>query len=331
MIFLPPLSEVFVVTSSDNGIKLFTGTSHPELAQEVADYLDLPLGDCTVSQFADGEVSVAIDESVRGKDVYIVQSLARPVNHSCMELMVMVDALRRSSAKTISAVIPYYAYGRQDRQARPRTPITAKLLADLLTTSGVDRVMSMDLHAGQIQGFFSVPFDHLYATPILLDAMREETGDTPEDCIVISPDTGGVERARHYGKRLGTGIAIIDKRRPRPNVAQVMNVIGDVEGKTALIVDDMIDTAGTLCSAAQALKDNGARRICAYATHGLFNGPAAERITESVLSEVNVTNTIPVDPEGLGCSKIKVLSAGAVIGEAIHRVHGYSSVSSLWK
>jgi ribose-phosphate pyrophosphokinase len=319
------------VTSSENSIKLFTGTSHPELAREVGDYLDLELGDCTVSRFADGEVSVVVEESVRGKDVYIVQSLSRPVNHSCMELMVMADALRRSSAKTISAVLPYYAYGRQDRQAKPRTPITAKLLADLLTTSGVDRVMSMDLHAGQIQGFFSVPFDHLYATPILLKAMEGEADGNPENCIVVSPDTGGVERARQYGKRLGSGIAIIDKRRPRPNVAQVMNVIGDVQGKTALIVDDMIDTAGTLCSAAQALKDNGAERVCAFATHGLFNGPAAERINNSVLSRVYITNTIPVNPTSLGCSKIDVLSAGAVIGEAIRRVHGYSSVSSLWK
>lgn len=319
------------MTSSEDSIKLFTGTSHPELAREVADYLDLSLGDCTVTRFADGEISVTVEESVRGKDIYIVQSLSRPVNDSCMELMIMADALRRSSARTISAVVPYYAYGRQDRQARPRTPIAAKLLADLLTTSGIDRVMSMDLHAGQIQGFFSVPFDHLYATPILLQAMQAEAAGDPDSCIIVSPDTGGVERARQYGKRLESGIAIIDKRRPRPNVAEVMNVIGDVEGKTALIVDDMIDTAGTLCSAARALKNNGAKRICAFATHGLFNGPAAERITDSVLSRVYVTNTIPVDPVELECSKIEVLSAGPVIGEAIRRVHGYSSVSSLWK
>lgn len=316
--------------NSDETIRLFTGTSHTVLAREVAEYLQLPLGGIQVERFADGEVSVMIEESVRGADCYVLQSLSKPVNDALMELMVIVDALKRSSAKSITAVLPYYAYARQDRQARPRTPITAKLVADLLTTSGVDRVMAMDLHAGQIQGFFSVPFDHLYATPVLLDAMRAVVGADPDASIVVSPDAGGVERARQYAKRLGTGMAIIDKRRPKPNVAEVMNVIGDVSGKSALIVDDMIDTAGTLCSAAEALVRNGAEKVYAFATHGLFNGPAGERIENSVLTRVFVTNTVPVKPESLGCSRIEVLSVGAVLGEAIRRVHGYSSVSSLW-
>lgn len=316
--------------NSDHSIRLFTGTSHPVLAQEIADYLDLPLGGIQIDRFADGEVGVAIEESVRGCDCYVIQSPSRTVNDSLMELMVIVDALTRSSAKSITAVLPYYAYARQDRQAKPRTPITAKLVADLLTTSGVHRVMAMDLHAGQIQGFFSVPFDHLYATPVLLEAMQNLVGDSPDDAIIVSPDAGGVERARQYAKRLGTGMAIIDKRRPKPNVSEVMNVIGDVRGKNALIVDDMIDTAGTLCSAAEALVRNGAKKVYAFASHGLFNGPAVERIEASSLSRVIVTNTVPVKPESLGCSRIEVLSVGAVIGEAIRRVHGYSSVSSLW-
>lgn len=311
-------------------IRLFTGTSHPVLAQEIADYLDLPLDVTNIRRFADGEIGVMIEESVRGSDCYVIQSACRTVNDSLMELMIIVDALKRSSAKSITAVIPYYAYARQDRQAKPRTPITAKLVADLLTTSGVHRVMAMDLHAGQIQGFFSVPFDHLYATPVLLEAMRGVVGASPDEAIIVSPDAGGVERARQYAKRLGTDMAIIDKRRPAPNVAEVMNVIGDVSGKSALLVDDMIDTGGTLCSAAEALVRNGAKNVYAFATHGLFNGPAVERIEGSSLSRVFVTNTVPVKPESIGCSRIEVLSVGAVIGEAIRRVHGYSSVSSLW-
>lgn len=314
----------------DPSIRLYTGTSHPVLAQEIADYLKLPLGGVKLDRFADGEVGVTIEDSVRGCDCYVIQSPSRTVNDSLMELMVIVDALTRSSAKSITAVLPYYAYARQDRQARPRTPITAKLVADLLTTSGVHRVLAMDLHAGQIQGFFSVPFDHLYATPVLLEAMRGVVGSSSSDAIIVSPDAGGVERARQYAKRLGTDMAIIDKRRPAPNVAEVMNVIGDVQGKSALLVDDMIDTAGTLCSAAEALVRNGAKNVYAFATHGLFNGPAVERIEASSLSRVFVTNTVPVKPESLGCSRIEVLSVGAVIGEAIRRVHGYSSVSSLW-
>ena len=311
-------------------IRLFTGTSHREIASEVASYLSLPLGDARVERFADGEVNVLINESVRGQDVFVIQSLCRPVNDAVMELLVMVDALRRSSARSITAVLPYYAYARQDRQARPRTPITAKLVADLLVTGGVDRVMAMDLHAGQIQGFFTIPFDHLYATPVLLSAMQRVVGDAPQNAVVVSPDAGGVERARQYAKRLGTDLVVIDKRRPAPNVAEVMNVIGDVDGKVALIVDDMIDTAGTLCSAADALVQRGAKDVFAFASHGLFNGPASQRIENSVLRRVFVTNSVPVKPDELGCSRIEVLSVGALLGEAIRRVHDYSSVSSLW-
>lgn len=316
--------------NTDHTIRLFAGTSHPVLAQEVSDYLHIPLGQCSISRFADGEIGVAIEESVRGCDCYVIQSPSRTVNDSLMEMLIMVDALQRSSAGTITMVLPYYAYARQDRQARPRTPITAKLVADLITTSGATRVMAMDLHAGQIQGFFSVPFDHLYATPVLLEAMRGVAGDRLDEAIVVSPDAGGVERARQYAKRLGTELAIIDKRRPAANVAEVMNVIGDVRGKTAFLVDDMIDTAGTLCSAAEALVRNGAKSVYAFATHGLFNGPAVERVDASSLSKVFVTNTVPVKPNQVGCSRIEVLSVGAVLGEAIRRVHGYSSVSSLW-
>ena len=314
----------------DSSIKVLTGNANSALAAEVAEYLNVPLADCGVGRFADGEVHVRINESVRGKDVFVVQSLCKPVNDHVMELLIMVDALKRSSAGMITAVIPYYGYARQDRQDRPRTPITAKLLADLLTSAGVQRVMAMDLHAGQIQGFFSVPFEHLYATPALLAPLKKIAADADGECVVVSPDAGGVERARHYSKKLRTGLAIIDKRRPKPNVAEIMNIIGDVEGRTAIIVDDMIDTAGTLCNAAAALKKNGAREVFAVATHGLFNEPAASRIAESELSAIYVTNTIPVDLGGRDGGRVKVVSVGSTIGEAIKRVHAEASVSSLW-
>lgn len=310
-------------------VSLFAGNSHPELARAVAQYLGLPLGDSLTSRFADGEIRVVIGESVRGKHVYVIQSLCRPVNDNVMELLVMVDALRRSSAKSITAVLPYYAYARQDRQDKPRTPITAKLLADLIHASGVDRVMAMDMHAAQIQGFFSEPVEHLYGTKNLVAAMQELISDT-ENSVVVAPDAGGVERARYVGNKVGTAIAIIDKRRSAPNVAEVMNVIGEVEGKDCFIVDDMIDTAGTLCSAASALKDNGARRVFAFATHGLFNGPAVDRIAGSVLEGVYVTNTIPLSDAARACERIRVVSVADILGEAILRVQQESSVSSLW-
>lgn len=320
-----------MTSTVDESIRIFTGNAHPELAQQIADYLGLPLGKRHVGKFADGEVHVVIGESVRGKDVYVVQTLSRPVNDHIMELLVLVDALRRSSARSITAVLPYVAYARQDRQDRPRAPITAKLVANLVTTAGVDRVMAMDLHAAQIQGFFSCPVEHLYAFKVLVEAMRTIVGEDSSDVVVVAPDAGGVERARRVSARLGVDLAIIDKRRSGPNVAEVMHVIGDVHGRRAFIVDDMIDTAGTLCSAASALRANGASEVHAFATHGLLNGPAVERIHESVLSAVYVTNTIPLESSAQACLKIRSLSVGATLGEAIKRVHVEASVSSLWQ
>lgn len=310
-------------------VTIFSGSSHPELARDVASYLGLTLGQLQVSRFADGEVRVVVGESVRGKHVYVIQSLCKPVNDNVMELLVILDALRRSSAKSITAVLPYYAYARQDRQDRPRTPITAKLIADLLHAAGVERVMAMDMHAAQIQGFFSTPVEHLYGTKNLITAMQALTPNVAET-VIVAPDAGGVERARYVGNRVGAPIAIIDKRRSAPNVAEVMNVIGEVESKDCFIVDDMIDTAGTLCSAAAALKENGARRVYAFATHGLFNGPAVERIADSVLEAVCVTNTIPLSQEARACERIRTVSVADTLGEAIRRVQQESSVSSLW-
>jgi ribose-phosphate pyrophosphokinase len=318
-------------TPADENIKIFTGTGHPELAQQIADYLGLSLAKRQLGTFADGEIHVVIGESVRGKDVYVVQSLARPVNDRVMELLVLVDALRRSSARTITAVIPYFAYARQDRQDRPRSPITAKLVADLVVTSGVDRVMAMDLHAAQIQGFFRCPVEHLFGYKVLTDAMKGLQRADESDVVVVSPDAGGVERARRASAKLGVDLAIIDKRRSGPNVAEVMHVIGDVAGRRAFLVDDMIDTAGTLCSAAAALRANGATSVSAFATHGLFNGPAIDRIADSALDAVYIGNTIPLSAEAQASPKVRVLSMGATIGEAIKRVHGEASVSSLWQ
>jgi len=319
-----------MTTTADDSIRIFTGNSHPELAREVSEYVGVKLGERTLGTFADGEVRVVIGESVRGRDVYVIQSLCRPVNDHLMELLVMLDALKRASAGTITAVIPYYAYARQDRQDRPRTPITAKLVADLLRAAGADRVMAMDLHAAQIQGFFSCPLEHLYGSRALVAAMREVVDATEGECVVVAPDAGGVERARYASAKLGLGLAIIDKRRSGPNIAEVMHVIGDVDGKTAFIVDDMIDTAGTLCSAATALKANGAEAVHAFATHGMFNGPAVPRIDRSELSSVVVTDTIPLQSNATACDRIQVRSVGATIGEAIKRVHGEASVSSLF-
>lgn len=313
---------------ANEGIKIFSGNAHIALASEIAEYLELPLGERTSETFADGEIRVVIRESVRGKHVYVVQSLSRPVNDHLVELLVMIDALKRASAKSITAVLPYYAYARQDRQDRPRTPITAKLVADLLTAAGVDRVMAMDLHAAQIQGFFSRPLEHLYGSKVLVNAMRELI--EPANGVIVSPDAGGVERARYASKKLELPLAIIDKRRSGPNVAEVMHVIGDVAGKRAILIDDMIDTAGTLCSAATALRENGASEVYAFATHGLLNGPAVERIRNSDLSGVYVTNTIPLRDDAKSCERIHVLSVGPVIGEAIKRVQIEASVSSLW-
>lgn len=308
-------------------ICIFSGHANPALAEAIASYLQLPLGRSKISNFSDGEVFVEVMENVRGADVYVVQPTCAPVNDNLMEMLVTVDALKRASAGSITAVIPYYGYGRQDRKVAPRTPITAKLVADLLTTSGVSRVVSMDLHAGQIQGFFNVPFDHLFAMPVVLEYLRPKLA---EGTVLVSPDAGGVERARAYAKRLGGDLAIIDKRRERANVSEVMNIVGDVEGRDTVIVDDMIDTAGTLTNAAKALKDRGAKRVFAVATHPVLSGPAISRIEESCLEEVVVTDTIPLSPQARAVQKFTVLSVARLLGEAIRRIHTSDSVSSLF-
>lgn len=307
---------------------LFTGNANPELAADIARELNSPLGEARVSRFSDGETFCEIRENVRGLDAYVVQPTSSPVNDNLMELLIMCDALRRASAASITAVIPYYGYARQDRKVAPRTPITSKLVADLLVASGVDRVVCVDLHAGQIQGFFNIPFDHLYALPVFLDDyLKQKYG--PE-AVFIAPDAGGVERTRAYSKRLGASLAIIDKRRERANVSEVMHLIGDVKGRDCIIVDDMIDTAGTLCNAARAVMDNGARSVVACATHGVLSGPAVQRIQESPLSEVVVTNSIRPSEEAAACSKITFLSIAKLLAEAIRRIHNSDSVSSLF-
>lgn len=311
-----------------NKVCLFTGNAHPELAQAIARYLDIPLSRSKVTRFSDGETFCELGENVRGGDAYVIQPTSSPVNDHVMELLIMTDALKRASAGSITAVMPYYGYARQDRKVAPRTPITSKLVADLMVAAGVDRVVSVDLHAGQIQGFFNIPFDHLYAMPVMLDDyLRKNFG---EDSVVVSPDAGGVERARAYSKRLNAGLAIIDKRRERANVSEVMNIIGEVTGKKCVIVDDMIDTAGTLCGAARALADKGATQIVAVATHGVLSGPAIERIKESPLTEVVVTDTMPLSEEARKCGKVKQVSIAKLLGEAIRRIHHGDSVSSLF-
>lgn len=308
-------------------ICIFTGHANPALAEQIASYLEVPLGRAKISTFADGEVFAEVRENVRGLDVYVVQPTCAPVNDHLMQLLVMIDALKRASAGSITAVMPYYGYARQDRKVAPRTPITAKLVADLLQAAGASRVVSMDLHAGQIQGFFNVPFDHLYAMPAFLEYLRPRLSP---GSVCVSPDAGGVERARAYAKRLGSELAIIDKRRPSANVSEVMNIVGAVEGRDCVIVDDMIDTAGTLTNAAKALTDRGAKRVFACATHPVLSGPAIERIRDSVLEEVLVTDTIPLRDEAKGIAKFKVLSVSRLLGEAIKRIHNSDSVSSLF-
>jgi ribose-phosphate pyrophosphokinase len=309
--------------------KVFTGSSNPGLAHRICDYLKRPLGKAQVGRFSDGEIHVEIGENVRGLDIFIVQSTCPPANDHLMELLIMCDALKRASAASINAVIPYYGYARQDRKVAPRTPITAKLIADLLEGAGATRVVSMDMHAGQIQGFFNIPSDHLYASPIFLEDLRKKYPDT-QDLVIVSPDAGGVERARAYSKRLNTGLAIIDKRRPRPNSSEVMNLIGDVKGKDAVLVDDMVDTAGTLTQAAAALKERGARRVMAYAVHPILSGPAIGRIQDSMLEEVVFTDTVPLAPNAQACGKLRVLGTERLFGEAIARIHRADSLSSLF-
>lgn len=311
-----------------NKIKIFSGNSNLPLAREICGHLAIPLGSARVRNFSDGEIMVEIGENVRGRDAYVIQSTCAPTNNNLMELLVMFDALKRASAARITAVIPYFGYARQDRKVAPRTPITSKLVADLITTAGADRVLTMDLHAGQIQGFFNIPVDHLYAAPVILDDIKLRLTDR---VVIVSPDAGGTERARAFAKRLHAGLAIIDKRRSGPNVSEVMHIIGDVENETCIIVDDMIDTAGTLCQAARALKDQGAKEVYACATHPVLSGPALERINaEAGLKEVLVTNSIPLGDKLQLCSKLRVLSVAELLAEAIKRIHGDESVSSLF-
>ncbi|UCF86870.1 MAG: ribose-phosphate pyrophosphokinase [Nitrospiraceae bacterium] len=309
------------------GIKLFTGNSNELLAGEIADFLNNPVGDATISTFSDGESMVQINENVRGADVFVIQSTCMPVNNNIMELLLMIDALKRASAGRITAVIPYYGYARQDRKAQPRVPISARLIADLLTATGIDRMLTIDLHAGQIQGFFDIPVDHLYASPVLSDYVKKKYLN---DLVIVSPDAGGVERARAFAKRLDASLAIIDKRREKANVSQVMNVIGDVKGKDTILFDDMIDTAGTITQAAGAIKDNGAKRVVAASAHAVLSGPALDKLNSSVLEEVIVTNTIPMNDKKDKCSKLTYLSVAPLLGEAIRRIHEESSVSSLF-
>jgi ribose-phosphate pyrophosphokinase len=311
-------------------LTIFSGNAHRELAEAICSHVEVPLGKAQVTRFADGEVYVEIKENVRNVNCFVVQPTCTPVNDNLMELLVMVDALRRASAGSIVPVIPYFGYARQDRKAKPRTPISARLVADLLTAAGVDRVLTLDLHAGQIQGFFNIPVDHLYAMPILIDYLRSKFGPATSEAVIVSPDAGGVERARAFSKRLGAGLAIIDKRRPAANVAEVVNIIGDVKGRDAIIVDDLIDTAGTLCAAAKGLMDHGARAVYGCASHGLLSGPALERITASPLQELIVTDTIPARPDVKANSKIKVLSVARLLGEAVKRIHVGDSISSLF-
>ncbi len=309
-----------------NRIRVFAGNSNIPLTHEICDHLGIEPGRAEVKKFSDGEVYVDIQESVRGMEIYVVQSICTPCNDNLMELLIMLDALKRASAHSITAVVPYYGYARQDRKVAPRTPISAKLVADLVTVAGATRLVCLDLHAGQIQGFFNIPVDNLYATPVLLPYIRDNFKD---DIVIVSPDAGGVERARAFAKRLSAGLAIIDKRRPAPNVSEVMNIIGEISGKVAIILDDMVDTAGTLTQAAEALKKQGARKVYGACTHPVLSGPAIERIENSPLEELVVTNTIP-KREGMECRKIKYLSVGKLLGEAIRRIHYGESVSSLF-
>jgi ribose-phosphate pyrophosphokinase len=323
-----PQLELSLRKRDTSKVKLFTGRANPQLADEIARYLGTELSPLVIKNFSDGETYVQIHESVRGHDVFIIQPTCYPVNENLMELLIIIDALKRASANSITAIIPYYGYARQDRKTVGREAISAKLVADLITTAGAHRVVAMDLHTGQLQGFFNILTDHLYATPVLYRYILEKD---LSDLVVVSPDAGGVERARVYAKKLNCPIAIIDKRRSAHNVAEVFNIIGDVEGKNAIIVDDMIDTAGTICSGAQLLVDNGAKSVYAMAAHPVFSGPAVDRLATSVFEEVIVTNSIPLSPEAARVPKIVQLSIAPLLAEAIGRIHDDQSVSEMFQ
>jgi len=307
-------------------LKILSGSANPELASAICDHLGCELTPCMHETFSDGEIRIEIRANVRGADVFVIQPTCAPVNFNFMQLCLILDSLKRASVGRVTAVVPYYGYARQDRKVAPRAPISAKLVADFLTVAGIDRLVTIDLHAGQIQGFFNLPVDNLFAAPVLLDYMR----NIDHDVVIVSPDAGGTERARAYAKRLGAGLAIIDKRRESPNKAQAMNVIGDVKDKVAIVLDDMIDTAGTICAAGVVLMEKGAREVMACATHPVLSGPALERLCDSPYSQVIVTNTIPCADKAARCPKLKVLSVAGLLGKAIHNIHTESSVSVLF-
>lgn len=310
------------------GLKIFSGNSNPELAQQICDLLEVPLGRALVSTFSDGEIRVEISENVRGIDVFIVQTGADPVNDHLMELLLMVDACKRASARRITAVIPYYSYARQDRKNKPRVPITARLVADLITRVGAQRILTMDLHAGQIQGFFDIPVDNLYGSPVLLPYIREHFN---HGLVIVSPDAGGVPRARAYARRLQASLALIDKRRSDPNEAEALNIIGEVDGKTAVVLDDMVDTAGTLVEATKTLLEKGAKEVHACVTHPVLSGPAVDRLMSSPLKSLVVTDTLPLRPAASRCDKIKILPACRLFAAAIRNIHNEDSISSLFE
>jgi ribose-phosphate pyrophosphokinase len=310
-----------------NGFTIFSGNSNPEMAKRICNYLEVPLGGAKIKTFSDGEIQIEIDENVRSKDVFIIQSTCNPVNRNLVELLLLIDAFKRSSASRVTAVMPYYGYARQDKKVAPRVPISARLVADLLTVSGANRIITMDLHAGQIQGFFNIPVDNLFAAPVILGHIKENFSD---DLVIVSPDAGGAERARAFAKRLNADLAVVDKRRDAPNKAQAMAVVGDVSNKVAIILDDMVDTAGTLTEAANALKKKGAKSVHACCAHPVLSGPSVDRISESSLETLMVTDTIPLNPKAQTCNKIKVLSISELVGEAIIRSHRGDSVTSLF-
>jgi ribose-phosphate pyrophosphokinase len=316
-----------ILSMSHDRLKIFTGTSHPALTREICNYLEKPLGELMIDQFSDGEIHLQIQENVRGEDVFVIQPTSTPVDRNLMELLLILDALKRSSAKRITAVLPYYGYARQDRKDKPRVPISARLVATLLETAGADRVLTIDLHAAQIQGFFDIPVDHLFSAPVMIEYLRTQQLSA---VTVVSPDAGGVERARAFAKRLNCPLAIIDKRREEANVAEVMNVVGDVKGRHCMIVDDIIDTAGTLVKGAEALLDKGAASVTACATHAVLSGPAVDRIEASLLKEVVVTNSIPLSEKARASSRIKPLSIAKLLAEAIRSIHEETSVSGLF-
>jgi ribose-phosphate pyrophosphokinase len=310
-----------------NDFAVFSGNSNQSLVQKICEYLKVPMGGAKVTTFSDGEIQIEIEENVRSKDIFVVQSTCSPVNDHLVELLLMIDAFNRSSARRITAVIPYYGYARQDKKVAPRVPISAKLVADLLTVSGADRVITMDLHAGQVQGFFNIPVDNLFAAPVIIDYIRNHFDS---NVTIVSPDAGGVERARAFAKRLNSGLAIVDKRRDGPNVAKAMAVIGNVKNKVAIIIDDMVDTAGTLTEAAAAIKERGAKEVHAFCAHPVLSGPAVNRIVDSVIKSIVVTDTIPLNPNAEASEKFKVLSIAELVGEAIIRSHTGDSVTSLF-